>query len=281
MATKDKEPLDNEQDSTVEAALPVLRDGELVTLQDIRVVTRQTKKPAYYTEGTLLDDMKAASRFIEDDEALKKQLREISGLGTAATRDSIIEGLKHDKYLEAKGKHLVATDKGRQFVHWLEAVAPETVNVAMTARWEAELSLVAQRGGGAAFEAQVQQFVKNLVAILKTSPPIQGVKSSTSKMENRPMPETAEKRATNPTDKMLEYAKSIAKSVGVRVPDEVMADFDACKAFIDANKDQANAPTAKQLEFAKSIAKRVNAAIPLDTLKDRRALSRWIDENKG
>lgn len=266
-------------DAPEQSSLPELRDGEMVTVTSVTVVPRKTKKPSFYTEGSLLDDMKAASRFIEDDEALRKQLREISGLGTAATRDSIIEGLKHDKYLKVQGKHLIATDKGRQFIHWLEEISPETVDVALTARWEAELSLVAQRGGGAAFEAQVQQFVQKLVSTLKDAPPLRGVSTSTPHSENPSMSDTSEKRASTPTDKMLEFAKSIAKSLSIRVPDEVMTDFDACREFIDANKEKANAPSDKQLEYAKSIAKRKNLTIPPATMADRRALSRWIDEN--
>lgn len=269
-----------ENQEPISDSLPLdLVDGELVTIAECSAVSRKTKKPNLYTEGSLLDDMKAASKFVENDEALRKQLKEISGLGTAATRDSIIEGLKNDRYIQISGKSIVATDKGKSFIRWLRDIAPDTVNVALTARWEAELSLVAQNGGGADFEARVQAFVKDLVATLKDAPPLRAISSSTKETEKTSMSETPEKRSSEPTPKMLEFAKGIAKTLGLRVPDDVMVDFEACKAFIDANKDRANAPSAKQLEFAKSIATRKKVQIPAEVLADRRAISKWIDEN--
>lgn len=87
----------------------------------------------------------------------------------------------------------------------------------------------------------------------------------------------SETRSSKPTDKMLDFAKSIAKSIGTRVPDEVLNDFDACKAFIDANKEAASRPSEKQENFAKSIAERKGLTIPEETLKSRKDLSAWID----
>lgn len=261
--------------------LPDLEDGELAVIESIEVKERKTKPPALYTEGTLLDDMKAAAKFVEDDPVLKKMLREASGLGTAATRDSIIEGLKHDKYIEKSGKNLVATAKGEAFILWLESFMPELTDVALTARWEAELSLVAQQGGGKAFEARVTDSVKKLISILKTAHPL-GVPSSSSSTskESSSMSDTTPKRANKPTDKMLEFAKNVAKRIGVRVPDEVMTDFDACREFLDTNKDAAMRPSDKQLNFAKSIAERKGVDIPEDVMANGRELSKWIDEHK-
>lgn len=261
--------------------LPDLEDGELAVIDTIEVKERKTKPPALYTEGTLLDDMKAASKFVEDDPVLKKMLKEASGLGTAATRDSIIEGLKNDKYIEKSGKNLVATPKGEAFVLWLESIMPELTDVALTARWEAELSLVAQQGGGKAFEARVTDSVKKLISILKSAHPL-GVPSSSSSTskESSSMSETPAKRANKPTDKMLEFAKNVAKRIGVRVPDEVMTDFDACREFLDSNKEAAMRPSDKQLNFAKSIAERKGVDIPEEVLNNGRELSKWIDDHK-
>lgn len=261
--------------------LPDLEDGELAVIESIEVKERKTKPPALYTEGTLLDDMKAAAKFVEDDPVLKKMLKEASGLGTAATRDSIIEGLKNDKYIEKSGKNLVATPKGEAFILWLESFMPELTDVALTARWEAELSLVAQQGGGKAFEARVTDSVKKLISILKSAHPL-GVPSSSSSTskESSSMSETPAKRANKPTDKMLEFAKNVAKRIGVRVPDEVMTDFDACREFLDSNKEAAMRPSDKQLNFAKSIAERKGVDIPEEVLNNGRELSKWIDDHK-
>lgn len=264
-------------------ALPELDDGELATLTTVAVLERKTRPPSPYTEGLLLDDMRAASKFVEGDAELKKVLKEVSGLGTAATRDSIIEGLKHDKYLEKSGKYLVATPKGLAFIQWLEKIMPELTDVAVTARWEAELSVVAKKGGGAAFESRIAETVRKLISTLKAAPPL-GLAakpfSSTSKKDSSSMSDTNEPRKSNPTDKMLEYAKSIATRVNVRVPDEVMTDFEACKAFIDQHKDAAMRPSDKQLNFANSIAERKGLTVPAEVAANGKELSKWIDEHK-
>lgn len=88
-----------------------------------------------------------------------------------------------------------------------------------------------------------------------------------------------------PTPKMLEFAKGIAKRLKLELPGDVENSFDACKGFIDTNKDAANAiplpPSDKQLSFATSIAQKKGATIPPDVLANAKALSKWIDDNKG
>lgn len=260
-----------------EISLPPITDGEIGEVLSVSVQEKKTKPPALYTEGTLLDDMKGAAKFVENDPALKKALKVVSGLGTAATRDSIIEALKDNEYLEKSGKHLVATPKGEAFVLWLEQIMPEITDVAVTARWEAELAIVAEHGGGSAFEAKVSAQVRKLITTLQHAPLLT---YQNSKSETKTMSDEAPRRTSTPTDKMLEFAKSIAKKVGVRVPDEVMTDFDACKAFIDANKDTAMRPTEKQVSFAESIAKRKGVSVPPEVMANSKELSKWIDDNK-
>lgn len=265
------------KDTEDTGTLPDLQDGEMADVIAIEIKARKTKPPSHYTEGTILDDMKSAAKFVEDDPALKKSLKEALGLGTAATRAATIEGLRHDKYLEKKGKYLIATEKGRRFIHWLDTVAPELTDVAMTARWEAELQLVAQNGGGPAFEAKVEEFVKKLVTTLKAAPPI-GLASKSSPSTSTEKKSMSDDR--KPTDKMLEFAKSIAKRLNIRVPDEVMTDYEACKQFIDTNRDAALRPSEKQLSFAQAIAQRKGVTVPAECLANGRELSKWIDDNK-
>lgn len=87
-------------------------------------------------------------------------------------------------------------------------------------------------------------------------------------------------RVGRPTDKMLEFAKNIASRVGKSVTDEIMTDFEACRAFIDENKEQALRPTERQLAFAQRIADEKSVEIPPEALANGRELSKWIDANK-
>lgn len=270
-----------------EQLLPSLKDGDEAVLVSVRVVEKKTRPPTAYTEGTLIEDMKNAGKFLDETE-LKKILRQVSGLGTSATRDNIIEALKHHGYLARQGKHIVATQKGVDFILWLETACPELVDVASTARWEARLDVIAHRGGGKEFERDIASQVTAIVATLKSHHPMNRASGAPSNKESSPMQEPNATRTNKPTDKMVSFAESIAKRLEIPVPDEARESFDACKAFIDTNKDAPGkdgstglAPTEKQLSFANNIAAKRGLTIPGEVRANRRELSAWIDANKG
>jgi DNA topoisomerase-3 len=79
---------------------------------------------------------------------------------------------------------------------------------------------------------------------------------------------------------MLEYAGNIAAKMGTPLPEAVAVSFEACKDFIDANKEAAMRPSEKQLKFANIIAERKGLSIPPETLSNGKELSAWIDTNK-
>ncbi len=95
------------------------------------------------------------------------------------------------------------------------------------------------------------------------------------------MSEPQTREPGRPTDKMLEFAKNIARRLSLELPENVMQEFDACRNFIDANKEQASRPTEKQLAFATRISQERGVELPADVLADSRAISRWIDENRA
>ena len=87
----------------------------------------KTKPPKLLTEITLLGAMETAGKFVED-EALAAALKE-SGIGTPATRATIIEGLLKDKdakgapkepYVRRQKRNLVPTQKGIELIELLE-----------------------------------------------------------------------------------------------------------------------------------------------------------------
>ena len=81
---------------TQREALTPVKAGEPAAVKDVVVSTMQTKAPARYTEATLLSAMETAGKKLEDDE-LRGAMAD-KGLGTPATRASIIEGLIEQKY---------------------------------------------------------------------------------------------------------------------------------------------------------------------------------------
>jgi DNA topoisomerase-3 len=87
-----------------------------------------------------------------DEKELSEAMRE-TGLGTPATRASIIETLLKREYVIRDGKNLEATEKG---IHLIEVVHPEVKSPAMTGKWEAYLKRV-ELG-----QAQLEPFIEGI-----------------------------------------------------------------------------------------------------------------------
>lgn len=110
-------------------------ENETFTAENVSVKQGETKPPKRFTESSLLSVMENIDRLITDKE-LGGYVKE-RGLGTPATRASIIEELIAAGYIERKKKQLVSTEYGRKFA----ASLPEIVKSAeLTARWEQALS---------------------------------------------------------------------------------------------------------------------------------------------
>ena len=115
-------------------ALPPLQAGDTRTVTKAEVKEDMTKPPAQHTDASLLLAMENAGKELED-EALREQMKG-SGIGTPATRASIIERLVQVGYVQRKGKTLLATPKGIALIGIMpaEIASPET-----TGRWEKAL----------------------------------------------------------------------------------------------------------------------------------------------
>lgn len=127
---------------------------------------RQTQPPTPFTDSSLLAAMTGIARFVSDAQ-LRKTLRETDGLGTEATRASIIETLFKRLYLVKKGRYIHATDKGRILI----AALPEALSKPdMTAEWEARLEAIRQQQDDPkVFLNQLQARIGALLHPLKTS----------------------------------------------------------------------------------------------------------------
>ena len=125
----------DEEKGEAAQALPPLRDGEAARLLDPGIEEKETRPPPRYREGTLIEAMQNAWRFVEDD-ALRERLREARGIGTPATRAEIISGLKKQGFLTAQGKNIVPTDRGLALFGVLKRADPALVDAGVTAELE-------------------------------------------------------------------------------------------------------------------------------------------------
>jgi DNA topoisomerase-3 len=111
--------------------------SESSLLENLEIQKKERSKPKYHTEETLLKAMSNAGKSIED-ERLKNAMKE-KGLGTAATRASIIETLKKRQYIITNKRNLISTAKGRALI---KLVGEHISSPEMTGEWEYKLKLI-------------------------------------------------------------------------------------------------------------------------------------------
>ena len=116
-----------------------VRAGEKVRGEPIETKGLKTRPPARYSEATLLGAMEGAGKNVEDDE-LRQAMQE-KGLGTPATRSSVIEGLLAEKYMLRDGRELIPTAKAFQLMTLLRGLGVEELSRAeLTGEWEYKLA---------------------------------------------------------------------------------------------------------------------------------------------
>lgn len=127
-------PRNQDEKKDEEQELPEFRSGESGP-HEPSVKRGETTPPKSYTEGTLLGAMETAGKFV-DDEELKEALKE-RGLGTPATRASIIETLLARGYITREKKAVAATDLGRYLIALIQVRGLKSPE--LTGEWEAKL----------------------------------------------------------------------------------------------------------------------------------------------
>jgi DNA topoisomerase-3 len=123
----------------------------------------KTKPPARYSEATLLGAMEGAGKTVEDDE-LREAMQE-KGLGTPATRSSIIEGLIAEKYMLREGRELIPTAKAFQLMTLLRGLGVEELSKAeLTGEWEYKLAQMEHgKMSRQAFMAEIAAMTERMV----------------------------------------------------------------------------------------------------------------------
>jgi len=277
-------------DKDADQTLPALANGDAATLSKPKVQEKATQPPPRYSEGTLVDAMQNAWRFVQD-EALRERLKEAKGIGTPATRAVIIKGLKRQSLIAADGKLVVPTPAGLQLFELLRAAAPALVDPGTTAVWEMRLDDVVM--GKADYRTVIDEIsreAERLIAALRqrrgvtvdlSKPPPRSAgkgrgnrKSARAEGDARPRRRSAERRRRKedagseppseptgrfrnaqpgptpakptpsgsaahssrrapPTERMVAFARRLAREKGRAPPAGYDSDFDVCRRFLD------------------------------------------------
>ena len=144
-----------EDEDTGDDSALTFAEGQVFENVPVSVTEHFTSPPKPYTEDTLLAAMERAGAEDMPEDA------ECKGLGTPATRASIIEKLVSGGFVERKGKSLVPTKAGIN----LAAVLPEMLTSPMlTAEWEQKLNQIAKGEASAdTFMADISAMASELV----------------------------------------------------------------------------------------------------------------------
>jgi len=123
--------------------LVAVEPNEKVKTTKVEIEANVTKPPARYSEATLLGAMEGAGKLI-DDEELREAMSD-KGLGTPATRATIIEGLIWEKYVVRNGRELQPTAKAFSIITLLRGLEiPQLCSPELTGEWEFKLNLMAR-----------------------------------------------------------------------------------------------------------------------------------------
>jgi DNA topoisomerase-3 len=248
------------------AVLPPWKDCQVVDAVKSGVDKKITKPPARFNEGTLIKAMQEAWKYAHDPKTAER-LKGAAGIGTPATRASILEGLKKQNLFEVIDKNLAPSTLALAIYDVLLKEAPEILDPAATA--EMELALDGILKGEQNPRTVVDTIVARAAALA-------------AKMEQRGQSGTKLDIdfTAKPSPKMLQAARSKAKRTGVRLPKRATTDRTVCSEFLGPQLE-GSSPSAAQLSFARKIASDANIDLSEAILGDRAALSAFIKKNKS
>ncbi|MGL4538168.1 MAG: DNA topoisomerase [Cetobacterium sp.] len=131
---------DSEEEKEESSSLSSLYSGEYeCEIISGKILEKETTPKKQYTEATLLKDMTSISKYVKDirlKEALKDKDKgkkgESGGIGTPATRSTVIKDLFRDRYVELKGKEIIPTELGLKVYKY---IGDEVKTANVTAEW--------------------------------------------------------------------------------------------------------------------------------------------------
>jgi DNA topoisomerase-3 len=139
-------------------ALPKVTEGEQLPIIEKALLEKQTKPKAQYNEASLLKALETSGKEIEDEE-LREAMKD-TGLGTPATRASIIETLLTREYIIREKRNLLPTPKGLAVY---EIVKDKKISQAeLTGQWEKRLEEIRSGASVTDFKAEITEYTRTI-----------------------------------------------------------------------------------------------------------------------
>ena len=141
------------------AELPNVQEGENLPLDHGAITQHKTKPKPLFTEATLLSAMENAGREIADTDS-RKAISDC-GIGTPATRASIIETLLLRDFIRREKKTLLPTEKGLSVYGIVKD--QRIANAEMTGNWELALSAIeAGKASAEDFSTRIKDYTAEI-----------------------------------------------------------------------------------------------------------------------
>ncbi|MBR0260532.1 MAG: DNA topoisomerase III [Selenomonadaceae bacterium] len=148
-------------DDESETLLPRMKIGDDVQHKKSELKKSVTKPPERFTSSSLVQGMKDIHKYVKNPES-KKQLKDVYGIGTEATRAAIIEDLIKRGFLTFSKKILHPTERAYLLI---DALSDEMTYPDATAIWEDKLHSMSEGDGTLEdFLAGQVKFTSKLVA---------------------------------------------------------------------------------------------------------------------
>jgi DNA topoisomerase-3 len=147
---------DDEKKDEENTSLPKVKKGENLPVTNKAVLEKQTKPKPLYNEASLLKALETAGKEI-DDEELRYAMKD-SGLGTPATRASIIETLIKRDYVKREKKNLLPTENGLSVYGVVKD--QQIAQAELTGNWEKRLEEIRSGASVAEFQQEIQNYTR-------------------------------------------------------------------------------------------------------------------------
>ncbi|WP_439695732.1 DNA topoisomerase 3 [Mucilaginibacter sp. AW1-7] len=147
---------DEEKKDEENPTLPKVQQGEMLPITDKALLEKQTKPKPLYNEASLLKALETAGKEI-DDEELRYAMKD-SGLGTPATRASIIETLLKRNYILREKKNLVPTPTGLAVYQVVKN--QQIAQAELTGNWEKRLEEIRTGASVADFQEEIKTYTR-------------------------------------------------------------------------------------------------------------------------
>ncbi|WP_457094071.1 type IA DNA topoisomerase [Microvirga sp. P5_D2] len=277
---------------------PIL-DNEPGTATGARIETAKTEAPRRITRGELPVVMGRLVDQVEDP-VLKAALEnpanpnEPKGLGTAATRDTILPKLQKSQYVEllrGKDPPIQVTEVGLAFISAVRRVFPSYGDPVGRAMFEADLAEIGRAstraeamGRAKVYQERTRTRVKELIETIGQSGAV------VLDPKHLPTPSTGDGKP--PTKAMIAFATSIAAQRGLKLPRGLKSNSATCRAFLDqhapprspeagkpAPQTGPRPPSEAMVRFARSLAEQQGIECPPAVLAGFAACRAFLDEH--